>query len=131
MRIVQALSLAIVFSAVSAAPALAVTATAPVRVASCTVIPRNPSVAVMRAGVDYTDGVLVALVNDGTKTTQTITVTGTYHGRTITDSADVTLKPGQTAEITRQYQPSVFIDIYAQCRVVKVLFTDGTTWSAP
>jgi hypothetical protein len=129
MRMFRALSLtALAAAAFTAAPAPAATSMSPVSVASCTVVPASPTVTVMKPGVDLTDGVLVSLVNNGTKTTQSITVTGTYHGRTMTDTVDAEIKPGKTTQIYKQYTPSVFVDIYAKCSVVKVTFADGTTW---
>ena len=131
MRIFRVLSLTAVAAIAVTAAAPAMTSPSPVTVASCTVVPASPTVTAMKPGIDLTNGVLVNLVNNGTKTTQSVTVTGSYHGRTMTDSADIELKPGQSTQIYRQYTPSVFVDIYAKCRVVKVTFADGTTWVAP
>jgi hypothetical protein len=105
--------------------------TGPVRVASCIVMSRDPAVSVMRPGVSLTNGVTVALVNSSNKTTSAVTVTGNYHGRVVTDTVKLELKPGDTTEVFKQYTPSVFIDIYADCHVTHVDFTDGTSWSLP
>ncbi len=85
----------------------------------------------MRAGVDLTNGVVVTLMNASNKTTQSVTVTGSYHGRVVTDTVDVFIKPGETAEISRRYTPSPFYDTDAKCYVMKATFTDGTSWSLP
>lgn len=114
--------------------ALALTTTGPVRVASCVVYSRqtgNGGVQVLTPGVDLTNGVQVVLVNDSNKTTKSITVTGRYHGRTVTDSADVALKPGASVSIRRSYYPpSTYVDADAECKVDKVEFEDGTVWTA-
>lgn len=132
MRRLFSLSMCIAAILGSAAPALAMTSSGPVRVAACVVFSRNSPTNILTPNVDLTNGVSLTLVNDSTKTTSKITVTGSYHGRTVTDSTAVTLKPGASVTINRSYYPpSTYIDADAQCHVVKVTFTDGTTWSGP
>ncbi len=116
----------------STLPAIALTTSGPVRVAACTVFSRQTRGGVLTPGLDLTNGVQLTLVNDSTKTTSAITVTGSYHGRSVTDTADFTLKPGASVTFTRSYYPpSTYVDANAQCRVVKVTFADGTTWASP
>jgi len=116
----------------SASPALALTATGPIRVAACVVYNRDTPNTVLDPGIALTNGVSVTLVNDSHKTTTKITVTGDYHGRHVTDSADVKLKPGSSITITRSYYPpSTYEGADAVCRVTSVSFDDGTSWSAP
>jgi hypothetical protein len=132
MRRFLTLSICIAAALGSAAPALAITSSGPVRIAACTVFSRQSHGGVLTPGLDLTNGVQVTLVNDSTKTTSAITVTGGYHGRSVTDSADVVLKPGASVTFSRSYYPpSTYVDANAQCRVVKVTFSDGTTWTSP
>jgi hypothetical protein len=131
MRITSAISLFAVAALTLAPTALAAQETGPVRVTSCVVLPRDPSVLVMRPNIDLTNGVTVTLLNASDKTATSITVTGSYHGRVVTDTAKLELKPGQTAQISRQYEPSVFIDTDAVCHVTAVQFSDGTSWTLP
>lgn len=132
MRLFFRLSLFAALTLALSSTALAVTTTGPVRVASCIVYSRSTGggMHVLTPSVDLTNGVQLVLVNDSNKTTKSVTVTGTYHGRTVTDSADVALKPGASVSIQRSYYPpSTYIDANAQCKVDKVEFADGTTWT--
>ncbi|HTX02163.1 MAG TPA: hypothetical protein VMD07_00680 [Candidatus Acidoferrales bacterium] len=132
MRTFLALFLFVAAAAGLVTTARAVTASGPVRVASCIVFSRSSPNSVLTPNVDLTNGVQVTLVNDSDKTTSSVTVTGNYHGRTVTDSAKLTMKPGASVTIARSYYPpSTYIDADAKCRVVHVDFADGTSWSAP
>ena len=132
MRLFFGLSLCAAMTLGISSTALAVTTSSPVRVAACIVYSRSVGANhVLTPSVDVTNGVQVTLVNDSTKTTSDITVTGSYHGRTVTDSVKVALKPGASMTVQRSYYPpSTYIDANAQCHVVKVDFTDGTSWSS-
>ncbi len=114
------------------AQALALTSGPPVSVAGCTVWSRQVGGnSVLTPNISLTNGVTLTLVNDSTKTTSAITVTGSYHGRTITGTEKIELKPGAMVTLQRSYYPpSTYIDAHAQCRVVHVDFSDGTSWSA-
>jgi hypothetical protein len=134
VRLFFGLSLCAAMTLGVSSTALAVTTASPVRVAACIVYSRNTGSSgvngVLTPNVDLTNGVQVTLVNDSTKTTSNITVTGSYHGRTVTDTVKVELKPGASMTVRRQYYPpSTYIDADAQCHVMKVDFTDGTSWS--
>ena len=132
MRFSLAFSMCMAATLGSVTPALAITSSGPVRVVSCTVWSRNAPHDILTPNVDLTNGVTVMLVNDSNKTTSSVTVTGSYHGRVVTDSAKVMLKPGASVTFQRSYYPpSTYIDPTAQCRVTKVSFTDGTSWSSP
>jgi len=113
--------------------ALAVTenAPAPVVVTACVVMTVSSADTVMTPGVSLTNGVTVMLKNNSDKVVKSVTVTGDYHGRHETGTAAFTFKPGTTAEITRHFGQSAFIDTDAKCHVTNVLFADGTSWSAP
>jgi len=132
VRFIFRLSLCAALTLGLSSTALAMTTTGPVRVAACVVYSRQTGtggVQMLTPGIDLTNGVQVVLVNDSNKTTKSITVTGHYHGRSVTDSADVALKPGASVSIRRSYYPpSTYVDADAQCKVDKVTFADGTTW---
>ncbi len=109
--------------------ALAVTNTpSPVQVKACTVMSASTTDSVMVPGVSLTNGVTVTLTNVSGKTIQSLTVAGDYHGRKETGSATFEFKPGTTAQITRHYTQSAYVDPDAKCSVTKVTFADGTTW---
>jgi len=110
--------------------ALAVTmgTPAPVQVTGCTVMMAGSGNVVGIPGVTLTNGVTVTLKNTSDKVVKSVTVTGNYHGRHETGSADFTFKPGTSAEITRHFGQSAYIDPDATCSVTKVVFADGTTW---
>jgi hypothetical protein len=111
---------------------LAATESGPVKVTACIVNgPGTVNTTVMIPNVSLTQGVTVTLVNTSDKTATAVTVTGSYHGRVVTDTAKFDFKPGTTAQISRRYTPSVFIDTDAECHVVHVQFADGTSWSLP
>jgi hypothetical protein len=130
MRIFKAFSLTVIAMLAVSSAAWA-QETGPVQVASCIVHPRDAMTNILKPGVDWTNGVTVTLVNKSDKTTSAVTVHGSYHGTSVTDTVDLYIAPGKTAQVTRNYTPTVFSDIYAECHVVKVTFTDGTSWSAP
>lgn len=113
--------------------ALAVTETngAPVQVTGCVVMSTGSADSVMVPNVSLTNGVTVTLANNSSKVVSSVTVSGSYHGRHETGTASFPFKPGTTAEITRHFTQSAYVDTNAVCRVVKVVFADGTTWSAP
>jgi hypothetical protein len=125
------LSLASVAAFAIASPALAVeTGSSPVKVTSCVVASaslNNPLV----EGLSRTNGVTVVIVNTGAKTASAVTIIGTYHGRTVTDVANVALAPGKSLQLTRSYTPSIYQGPDASCRVTHVVFDDGTSWSTP
>ncbi len=109
--------------------ALAVTNTpSPVAVKACVVMSASTADSVMVPGVSLTNGVTVTLTNTSGKTIQSVTVSGDYHGRKETGTAAFEFKPGTTAEITRHFTQSAYVDPNAQCSVTKVVFADGTTW---
>ena len=113
--------------------ALAVTmgAPGPVQVTACVVMMQGTGDTVGQPGVTLTNGVTVTLMNKSDKVVKSVTVMGDYHGRHETGTADFTFKPGTTAEITRHFTQSAFVDPDAKCAVTKVVFADGTTWTAP
>ncbi len=131
MRVFFGLGLSVAAGLALMAQALALTTGSPVRVAGCTVWSRQVGGnSVLTPNISLTNGVTVTLVNESAKTTSAVTVTGSYHGRTVTDTAKVELKPGAMVTFQRSYYPpSTYIDANAQCRVVKVEFADGTSWS--
>ncbi|HTZ54008.1 MAG TPA: hypothetical protein VMB20_03010 [Candidatus Acidoferrum sp.] len=131
MRVFFGLGLSLAAGLALMTQALALVGGSPVRVAACTVWSRQVGGnSVLTPNVSLTNGVTVTLVNESTKTTSAITVTGSYHGRTVTDTAKVELKPGAMMTVQRSYYPpSTYIDANAQCHVVRVEFTDGTSWS--
>lgn len=112
--------------------ALAVTnAPAPVTIKACTVMSASSADTVMVPGVSLTNGVTVTMTNTSGKTISSVTVAGNYHGRKETGTATFEFKPGTTAQITRHYTQSAYVDPNAQCTVTKVVFADGTTWTGP
>lgn len=127
MKVIRLMMLLTVFAAASSSlPVLAYTQTSPVIVSACIV--NGPLDTLMRPGISLTNGVTVILKNVSPKVVKSITVTGNYHGRVVTDSADVTLAPGQSVQINRKYNPSVFYDTDAKCSITHVVFADGTAW---
>jgi hypothetical protein len=113
----------------STTAALAVTESAPVKVTACQVYSLSSPGGAMVPRVTMTNGVLVTIYNASDKTVSGITVTGSYHGREVTDSAKLEIKPGESIEIARRYTPSVYVDADAQCHVTHAEFTDGSSWS--
>jgi hypothetical protein len=123
------LPIAAVMMLAMSSSALAVTNTpSPVVVKACTVMSASTNDSVMVPGVSLTNGVTVTLTNVSGKTIQSLTVAGNYHGRKETGTATFEFKPGTTAQITRHYTQSAYVDPNAQCSVTKVTFADGTTW---
>jgi hypothetical protein len=133
MRVFLGLGLSVAMGLSLTAQALALTSGSPVRVAACTVWSRQVGGnSVLTPNVSLTNGVSVTLVNESGKTTSAVTVTGSYHGRTVTETAKLELKPGAMVTLQRSYYPpSTYIDANAQCHVVHVLFADGTSWGGP
>src|ERR1700685_3612312 len=84
-----------------ASPAAALeTGASPVKVTSCVVASASLNEPLVE-GLSRTNGVTVVIVNTGAKTASAITIIGKYHGRTVTDVANVTLAPGKTMQLTR------------------------------
>jgi hypothetical protein len=110
--------------------ALAVTmgGAAPVAVTGCTVMMAGTGDAVGQPGVTLTNGVTVTLINNSGKLVKSVTVSGDYHGRHESATAKFDFKPGTSAEVTRHFTQSAFVDPNAKCTVTKVVFADGTTW---
>lgn len=128
------LPIAAVIALAMTSSALAVTESTqdPVQITACVVnSPITTSVSVMVPNVSLTNGVTVTMVNRSNKVVTGVTVTGEYHGRHVTDSANFKLPPGGMVSVTRHYTQSGYIDADARCRVLHVDFADGTSWSAP
>jgi hypothetical protein len=115
--------------ATTTALAFAYSETGPVQVTSCVV--NGPIKDLSRVSFAFTNGVTVDVKNMSKKTATSVTVTGNYHGRVVTDTAKVNIAPGGTTRIERQYTPSVYIDNVATCHVTQVAFADGTEWHGP
>jgi hypothetical protein len=113
--------------------ALAVTeqGAAPVQVTACVVMMVGTGDGVGQPGVTLTNGVTTTLVNNSGKVIEALTVSGDYHGRRESATANFTFEPGTTTEITRHFTQSAYVDPDAKCRVTHVDFADGTSWSAP
>ena len=79
-------------------------------------------------GVSRTNGVTVMLENTATKTATAVSVTGTYHGYTVSDVVKGKFEPNQAQMITRSYTPQVYQGPDAECKVTHVEYADGSTW---
>lgn len=104
--------------------------TSPVTVKSCAVAYITEGSLILQ-GMQFTNGVTVTLANNSSKPVSGITVSGTYHGFKVTDSWSGTLVPSGTLSVWKHYHQLVYAGPNAECRVIKVTFTDGTTWAAP
>jgi len=114
----------------NAAAATAADSSAPVKVTSCVVASSSVNM-LLQPGISRTNGVTVTFLNSSSKTATAVTISGTYHGKSVTDTVKGKVGPGESAQITRAYTPVVYQGPDASCHVVHVDFADGTSWSAP
>ena len=79
-------------------------------------------------GVSRTNGVTVMLENTSSKTATAVTVTGSYHGYSVTDTFKAKFEPNVAQMVTRSYTPQVYQGPNAECKVTHVEYADGSTW---
>jgi hypothetical protein len=80
--------------------------------------------------MQYTNGVTVTAVNTSPKTVTSFTVNGSYNQSfKVTDTWTGTLLPNATLSIWKHYQQLPYSGSEAECRVIKVTYTDGTAWT--
>jgi hypothetical protein len=68
--------------------------------------------------------------NTGAKTATAVTVTGSYHGYSVTDTFKGTFEPNVEGMVTRSYTPQVYQGPEAVCNVTHIEYADGSTWPA-
>ncbi len=85
---------------------------------------------IVTSQMQYTNGVTVTAVNTSPKTVTSFTVNGSYNKSfKVTDTWTGTLLPNATLSIWKHYQQLPYSGSEAECRVIKVTYTDGTAWT--
>jgi len=105
----------------------------PLSISSC-VVARGAAMAafgIPHADTEFTDGVTVVVKNTSTKQIVSSVLSGTYDGVVITDTVKAPLAGGATATWSKKHTPLVYNGPNASCRVDRVDFADGTSWTAP
>lgn len=86
---------------------------------------------IVTSQMQFTNGVTVTAVNTSPKTVTSFTVNGSYNKSfKVTDSWTGTLLPNATLSFWKHYQQLPYSGSTAECRVIKVTYADGTSWSA-
>jgi len=105
----------------------------PLSISSC-VVARGAQMAafgIPHADTTFTDGVTVVVKNESTKQIVSSVLSGTYDGVVITDTIKAPLAAGATATWSKKHTPLIYSGPNASCRVDRVDFADGTSWTAP
>jgi hypothetical protein len=103
----------------------------PVKIKSCEVAYIDASTGgIMTDSLQFTNGVTVTLMNTSEKPVSSFTVSGSYNTYHVTDTWNGTLPPGAVLTVYKHYQQLPYVDSKAKCRVIKVTYADGTTWSS-
>jgi hypothetical protein len=105
-------------------------ANSPVKIMSCDVAYLQDTGGIMTSALQYTNGVTVKVENASTKPVTSFTVSGSYNTYHVTDTWAGNLLPGAQLSIFKHYQQLPYVSSQAHCRVTKVTYADGTTWSA-
>jgi hypothetical protein len=105
-------------------------ANSPVKIKSCDVAYIQDTGGIITSSMQYTNGVTVQVENTSAKSVTSFTVTGSYNTYHVTDTWAGTLLPGGELSIFKHYQQLPYSSSQAKCRVTKVTYADGTTWSA-
>ncbi len=102
----------------------------PVKIKSCEVAYIQGTGDVITSALQYTNGVTLTIMNTTSKTVTNFTASGSYNTYHVTDSWAGTLLPGAEISIYKHYQQLPYVNSKAQCRITKVTYSDGTTWSS-
>jgi hypothetical protein len=105
-------------------------ANSPVKIKSCDVAYIEDTGAVMTSELQYTNGVTVKVQNASDKPVTSFTVAGSYNTYHVVDTWSGNLLPGAQLSIYKHYQQLPYVSSQAKCRVTKVTYADGSTWSA-